>query len=270
MIVKCPSGLTGEVRKLKGSEANILADRKTARKGDQYDQILRACWTKTTDAGPYAGFGVSSGTDAIDWSQILVCDRFYILFAIRIATYGPNYDFTVRCESRGCGNKIDWALNLLTELPLLDLPEESRSQIASGENRFATEVDGKEVVFSLLTGADEKRARKIMKTTKGTLFTTGLASRTVSIEGVETNQIIPFLNDLDLDQQLDLMDQFDDADGGFETTIEIECDSPSCGTVFEVNLPFEGAEFWLPRTRSRLKSKGGKTKRATRTMQTSP
>jgi hypothetical protein len=45
-----------------------------------------------------------------------------------------------------------------------------------------------------------------------------------------------------------LLDSFDEADGGVETSIEVEC--PACGGVQDVQLPFERG-FFLPTTRTR-------------------
>jgi len=257
MIVKLPSGLAGEVRKLKGTEADVLADRKAARKGETFDKVLAGCWLKTEDPGPYR---VADG-GSVPWGKVLVCDRFLALMVIRIATYGPLYTFKAHCDERerGCGARFDWEVNLETQLPIFDLPEDSRAAIREGRNRFNAEAEGRRVVFKLQTGEDEWRAGKKLVENKSQLMTTALANRIVEVDGIDKRRIDAWVQDLDMDVQLDLMAQFEAVDGGVETNLEIEC--PECDRPFEVSPPFEGADFWLPRQQSRKKSRDGRESR---------
>ena len=71
--------------------------------------------------------------------------------------------------------------------------------------------------------------------------------RIVEIEGVEDSGKRQFLEEMELGDAAALLDRFDEADGGVETTIEVEC--PSCLGVQEVQLPFERG-FFLPRTKA--------------------
>jgi hypothetical protein len=259
MNVKCPSGLQGEVRKLKGAEANILADRKAAQKGEVYDRILSACWVKTTNAGPYSF--VEEGDKAPPWGKILVCDRFYALVAIRIATYGADYAFPVQCPATPCRTKFDWEINLERDLEVYDLPEESVEKVASGSAVFETSVGGELVRFKLMTGEDERRAGRIITKNRDQLMTTALSSRIVEVGDLSrTTEIDKFLKELDLDLQWDLLRAFEEVDGGVEQVIEIEC--PECSLQFEVTLPFEGEGFWIPSTRKQAKSRRSTTKTA--------
>lgn len=267
MEVRCPSGLVGEVRKLKTTEANILADRKAAKRGETIDRILSACWLRTTDVGPYAKAGVKEGDDPVPWSKILVCDRFVALVAVRIATYGPDYVFPVLCPDEGgrlgCG-RFQWGINLAEELPLYDLPEESRAKIAAGENRFEAVVNDRRYVFKLLTGYDEKRNAQKLQDSGSELMSLAVASRIVSIDGIGEVGVTSFVENLDLPETLALLEAFEKVDGGFETKIDVVC--PKCGNQFEQNVPFEGAEYWLPRTPSRRRSEAKKKTSAARPM----
>lgn len=270
MKVITPSGFAGEIRKLKGSEANILSDRKAARKGETYDKILRACWLGTDDPGPYENHGhVASGSRNVSWGRILVCDRFVTLAAIRSLSYGSSYWFPVKCgeTGKGCGHPFEWEVDLESQIPIYPLPEESIQKIAAGDNRFDTEIDGIEIVFKLLTGADERRAGKNLRKNKSELFTTALASRIIDVKGRDRRAISSWLEGLDLDLQLELLNQFEAVDGGFETEIEVEC--PECDRIQGITVPFEGEAFWLPRSRKRRRSEAnGTPKRETRTMST--
>lgn len=266
MDIVCPSGLRGTVRKLRGSEANILSDRSIAKKGNTFELILSACWTETDDPGPYEGRGVSVGTSKIDWSRILTCDRFYALACIRIATYGSKFTFPTQCTSHNCRESFEWEIDLATDLPVVDLPDESRLAIRDGRNRFEVEVGGHSVAFKLQDGAGERRAGKRASANKDQLMTIALASRILEVDGLTRNhEITKWLKNADLDLQGELLKAFEESDGGIEQSIEIQC--PECFSEFEVTLPFEGEAFWMPSTR-KSKSKKRTTKRKTRTIAT--
>jgi hypothetical protein len=254
MQVICPSGLTGEVRKLKGREANALADRRMARKGRTYDKILNGCWQSTDNPGPYKDLP-SSGK--LPWGKILVCDRFYTLAAIRIATYGSDYIFPTRCGDvgiGGCGNQFEWEVDIAKDLDVFDLPEESKAKIAAGDNRFEVTLEGVRYAFKLLTGEDERRTGQRLQNRRETLVTSALEARLLEVEGVEhKHEFGPYLEELDLDVQLELLDKFEEVDGGIDTDFEVEC--PQCEKVYKAPVPFEGEAFWLPRSQTRRKKK---------------
>lgn len=269
MYVKCPSGLTGEVRKLKGREANNLASRKLARRGETYDTILKGCWLSTNEPGPYESYGVRSGDNSIPWGKILVCDRFYILTAIRIATYGPEYHFKSKCgemDGSGCENQFWWSVNLEKDFDVYDLPNESIQKIITKDNRFETTVDGVKYAFKLLTGDDERRSSKKLQESRDTLMTTALEARLIEIEGIDhRTKFASYLENLDLDIQLKLIEKFEEVDGGIDTDFEVEC--PRCGNIYEAPVPFEGEAFWMPRSQ-KLRSGKKSRKSKKRTMST--
>src|SRR4051794_41098829 len=96
--IVCPSGLAGEIRGLKGKEGKVLSDRTAARAGALFEKILAGCWLGTTDPGIYelSETGSTDSTGTIDWSKILVADRFYALLQIRALTFGDEYAFSVQ------------------------------------------------------------------------------------------------------------------------------------------------------------------------------
>jgi len=242
-IIVCPSGLSGEIRGLKGKEGKLLADRAAARTGSTFEKILSGCWLTTTDPGIY---DVPEGS-ALDWSRVLVADRFYTLLQIRALTFGEEYAFAVQCQSSGCRERFEWTLNL-KDLPVRSLTTEAKMAFKAG-NRFETKLprDGRKVWFRLMTGADEIRAAAVLKPGRGDMLLTALSLRIVQIEGVADNEKRKFLDEMEMADAAALLDQFDETDGGVETTIEVEC--PACAGVEEVQLPFEKG-FFLPRTKA--------------------
>ena len=77
-IIHCQSGLTGSIRGLKVREERVLADRKLQKAGRIVDELLRACWEETHDAGPY-----DFEAGKLDWNKVLQGDRFFALREIR-------------------------------------------------------------------------------------------------------------------------------------------------------------------------------------------
>lgn len=252
---------------MKGREANLLANRKEQKKGDVFDRVLSSCWLETIDPGPY-----EVGEDGrIPWAKVLQCDRFYTLVCIRIATYGPQFAFEVQCgrTSRttggGCDEKIEWELNLLEDLDVYDLPEESREKIAKGENVFEAMMGDRRVTFQLLTGELERKLSKKVQGNEDQQVTMALAQRIIEIEGVDRRKRLEFLDDHDFDQQVELLEELEEADGGVESRIEIQCPRPECKVIQEVALPFGGDAFWTPRKRGKASSRKRKPRTA-RTM----
>ncbi len=250
--VVCPSGLSGSVRGWKAKEANLLANRKGNRTGAGFDKMLANCWLTTTDAGPYKD--ASNGT--LDWSKVLTCDRFWSLLRIRAATFGSDYEFDITCaDRRNCGEKIPWECDL-SALPFKELPEESRVKIAAGDNRFEYTLQwgehaGTAAYFRLQTGLGEKKAANLIRGQDTRMVVASLASRIIEVDGIEKGKLIRFLDEMEMADLTAMMDNFDEADGGVETTIEIECNH--CGLLQDIELPL-AREFWLPRSKKRAAS----------------
>ncbi len=240
--ITCPSGLKGRIRGMKAREERILADRKLARSGGQLEQILAACWEETLDPGPY-----DFGDQSIDWGKVLQGDRFFTLLQIRVRSYGPEYAFSLPCESRSCRARIEWEVDL-RDLPVRALSDGSREALVAG-NRFETVLPdaGKRVTFLLLTGADERRMVPLRKAAGERPISTMLAFRLESIEGIETREKARFIEDLAMSDVSFLLGEFDRVDCGVETEIEVEC--PECLAVQAVELPFERG-FFLPTKRT--------------------
>jgi len=240
--ITCPSGLSGRVRGLKGREMNLLGNRKAAKTGELFDNLLNACWLQTDDAGPYE----LNDRGNPNWLDVLVADRLYILIQIRQATY-PNdpYSFKVTCPNRACEETFSWEIDF-DDLPVKPVPEDSLVKFKAGAPVTA-EIDGKTISYRLTTGKDERKAAKFLRGQEQRLLDL-LSLRIVEIEGIDTNRKRAWLEELELSKYRDMLDAFDEQDGGLETTIEIEC--THCGNTFEVDLPF-GAEFFLPRRHSK-------------------
>jgi len=236
--IVCPSGLSGQIRSLRVREERILADRQLARRGQQIDKLLAACWEETLDTGPY-----EFGGGSLDWGKVLQGDRFYTLMQVRVATYGADYAFDVTCQEPACRARIEWDLDL-NELPVQALSEESRRAFLEG-NRFETvlPVAGDEVVFRLLTGEDERKLGRRRGGDDGAALSGVLRARVVEVAGVEGRDLKRYLEELSFADADFLFDEFDRVDCGVDTTIEVECQE--CFGTQDVDLPFDQG-FFLP------------------------
>lgn len=239
--VECPSGLKGIIRGLTVEEAKILTDRRAVREGRVNTMLLEASWERTIDGGPYE---VHYGKPP-HWPSVLAGDRFFLITKIRVATYGPVYAFRIPCGN--CGEKIEWTINLDTDLEVVPYPEESIRMFKEG-NRFVTKVVGPEVTFHLTTGLHEEKYSRTAKGSDNALLT-GLLNRIDSVAGDENKNTVAWVKRLGLNDVRNLMAAFDEVGGGIETEIDIDC--TECNAVQEVQLPFVKREFWMPyRSRS--------------------
>ena len=236
--ITCPSGLSGRVRGVKVAEERILADRSLSRDGALVDALLGACWVETLDAGPYEFTSPNP-----PWDRVLQGDRFFALTQIRAETYGHEYAFSVGCQQRGCGARIEWEVDL-TELPVRELSAESRVAFKGG-NRFEATLPGgaTRIGFKLLVGADERRLAALRRQSADRPLSAVLAYRITDVDGVAARDIRGWLDELSMRDATALARAFDEADCGVETTIEIAC--PECGAHQEVELPFDRS-FFMP------------------------
>lgn len=244
MEITCPSGLTGIIRGMTVGEAGRMANRKAARRGDATDRILMGSWVETLDPGPYT----LAKDGSLDWSKVLIADRFFATMMVRVATHGPDFDFRVQCEA--CQQSIDWFLKL-TDLPVKRVPKASLENFVNG-NRFETSVGGKVVTFRLHSGKDELKVQRAARLAEDPL-TAVLAHQIIEIQG-EKNKI-HWIKNLGLATGFELREKFDDVDGGVESDIDVVCDE--CGTEQAVDLPFGRREFWAP---SRKRRKAGRSR----------
>lgn len=251
--VVCPSGLAGRIRGMIGKDYRSI-NKALARTGEGMTRILNACWVETTDPGIYR----TNAAGNIDWNDAIVGDRLFALIAIRRAMYpGEPYPFDATCRERACRERIHWQLDL-AELEVKPLPETSRELLRAGKNEFSVDVGGTTVTFAILTGREQGAAHKLVqkafrdaeKDSKPSDIILTLAARTKRVAALDDDadylDKVAWLEDLPSAEHRKLIRSFDRVDGGVNTTIEIECQQPTCASVQEVELPFD-ASFLFPK-----------------------
>lgn len=236
--IVCPSGLTLSIRGLKGKEANLFTNAALHRKGIFIDKILDACVEEVIDPGPYE---LPEGSK-VNWAKVLTGDRYYAIIQVRAETYGSVLEFQNDCKA--CGGKMTLELDLDTDLDVTFLPRERYPELDKGSVTTLPE-SGEEVCFHLQTGQDEHRSAKRMRNNRSRAVSVALATRLDSISGVETNDKLRWVEDLDLKDMVALMEAMEGADCGVETALKEDCEH--CYTENEVELPLSSADFWLPK-----------------------
>ncbi len=235
IFVETPSGLTGTLRGMQGSEVDYFANKKNTKRGGLGSKILERLWVKTE--APGRAYTVADD-GAIDWDTTLRGDRFYLYLMARVATFGPIYSFQLTCPHSDCEQSFYHDLNLLD----LDLQPYSTKSINCfrDDNRFVTNALGFDVGFQLVTGRIETKLDAVERKSKQERMSAALAQRILSVEAIgdDREKIQEWLRGLDQYDLLELTESMDDSDGGYETSIDVEC--PWCQEVIEeVELPLD-------------------------------
>jgi len=234
--------MTGTIRGLKGKEMRLLSDRRKARSGELFDDLLHACWLQVDDPGPYRLDASGSPT----WLDVLSGDRFHILIQLRQATYPEElYSFPTQCTAPACGEPFQWEVSL-DELPVRMLSEDSLRRFKEGIPFEAT-MDDTLVKFELSIGRHERKGAKFAKGNNADVMRV-LAQRIVSVDGVDQKELVAWLDDRELSEHRDLLQAMDAVDCGVETAIEVQC--PECGNIQKESLPF-GPAFFMPVQRAK-------------------
>lgn len=247
MRIDFPSGLSCEFRKLKGKELSALANAGDSISTQNFINMLRSCWTVTVSAGPY-----THADDGVpNWDQVVSGDLLYGITMLSAASMpeGDRYVFPVRCESRHIGSDAStrnfrWGLSLARDVKVQRMSPEAQKMMRESGNRFPAKLlSGEEASFKLLTSADDKPLRDLLRLHK--IRTATLAERFAvqftSVAGVNSDLRTRYRFFLELDNDVleDLREQTEKYDCGFMTSVEVTCPDASCGMVQEVQLPFD-------------------------------
>lgn len=252
LLLEAPSGLTAEVRKIRGVElVNLAEQADDAAAADSFGQVLGSCWVRTIDPGPYP-FVKGDSDERPPWARILKGDVLFAFVYLRRISMpnGDDYDFDIRCEE--CRKRYGWSVNLASDLTVKRLPPESVERIKRAEPFETRTSDGRLIRFMLQTTGQEDPMLRLMKQQKRgrSTFVDTLAAQTISIEGVNPDLRARwrFISELDLDELYRLREAFEAPDCGLDTAIQTRCTKRDCSWVQDVNLPL-GRNFFAPRRR---------------------
>lgn len=243
-IVTCPSGLSGEVRGITGKSFELLNNKALHRTGKFTGKLLDACWTSTSDPGPYA----PDDDGKLDWDKVLAGDRFYAVMQVRIAMYGPLYDFSVRCKAKDCKHMFRWEGLNLEELPVKKFAEADLNAFKNGNVHEGVLPDGRKFRFKLATGTEEAKIAQLVD--KQDAFNQAMVARLHSVDGV-TGTLRSFFEQQEISVHFAMLREMDKHDGGVDTTVEVVC--PKCDYLFQADVPFD--EGFLVPSRNRTTAK---------------
>jgi hypothetical protein len=238
---KLPDGKV-EIRPFKGREQALLQQQGGGIIG-KIDAILRAC--------------VRFPDTFKDPKELLLTDRFAILLAQRTKTFGPKYEFEVRCRS--CGAQQHQAI---------DITEDFNEVVGTEDlvEPFPVELTdcGKTVHLRFIRGMDDdqiaKNAKRMqMQSNDGSdpSYLLRVAMQIVKIDGEDEERYKPlpfrqkFVEELTASDLIELEDAVNEKEPGIDTRIYPEC--RSCGYTNELTMPFDAA-FFRPRRRRRSRN----------------
>lgn len=256
MLIELPSGLVGEARRIRGTEAIELAEiAATPRvKVNSLGKVLRGCWLQTTVPGPYSH--AKAGEMSVDWDRVLKGDLLYGLIHLRAVSVenGLQYDFPVQCER--CRARYEWRINDITkDFPVRRLSADSAEHLAAGRPFKTTcaDADGvkHELTYDLMFPSQDEVLRSLLKSLdrKRSTEVESLAAQTRTIDG----EIRPpgtrqkFFANLDLGELSRVRDVYDESDVGMDVDVLTTCQEADCGWEQETTVPF-GRTFWKPET----------------------
>lgn len=251
-----PSKMKLKFRKLMLHDESVLADAMNDKRADieeTIEQIVTSCVVSVVDPGPYTKLKEGDSLTQRSWLEILRGDYFCACLKLREMSYRDRgkIDVDLKCDAGGtCKHEFAVEVDISNDLIYQELPEESFNRLREGKS-FETIVAGRKVQFMLSMGKSQHLARKYMEQYSGRTMAAGLRSRIISVEGVESRDIMDWLDGqgknpeymgLTADDAEDLRDAFDAADCGVDTTLEAKC--PKCHGYFDFVLPFTG--IFLP------------------------
>jgi len=245
-IFQLPSGAKVELRAMTVADEDLVTSGKSNRQSKMIGALLDACCLRVVDPGPY---GSLAEGDKPDWNKVLGGDRFAAFIYLRTISFrdGTLYDFETQCPA--CGKRGEYRVNLLEELPVQELSEESAAVFERG-GTFNIEIGGKTVSYRHALGSDEDRFEKLQEQYPDRVSSCALRTRIKKIEGLSESEFLNWLSELTSDEAEDLRDAMDENDCGMDTEIEITC---RCGFTSVLDVPFDASLFLPGRGRRKRK-----------------
>ncbi len=222
-----------ELSELTGNEEDLLASPSVAN-NRKMGLLIGRCVKRL-------GTIIDRGKLAMIADNLTIGDRTYLMFALRRITLGDQYPFKSTCPS--CSRESTYEVDM-SQLEIKKMKDPMRRIYD------ATLPSGRLVRFRVLTGADENKLSSIRKMEDK--LSTALVIRLEMLDGKPpTLQDIKQMSMRDRD---DLRAEFDEHDGGVDTSLEMRC--TLCGAEFNDEIDPGQAGFFFPSvTRKRSKTR---------------
>jgi hypothetical protein len=160
-------------------------------------------------------------------------DRIFLLLAIRRATLGDEMPFITKCPACEHESQLTVDLSELDVVPMKD------SRVRAYD--VTLPKSGQVVRMKVLTGKGEDAISKASNRGKD-IITTAIFCRVESID--EKPVTMADLKKLSLSDRNFLREQWEEAEGGVDTEIEVEC--PSCDHEYVTELDIAQQGFFNP------------------------
>lgn len=220
-----------QIKAMTAQEEDILMSRALIREGTVVSHLIRSCLIDKS----------------IDPRDLLSGDRNAILVSIRITGYGTEYRTNISCPSCKKPNIESF------DLSSVGIKRLGAAPVSDGMNEFAftLPVSKKQVIFKLMTVADEEedqrvkeRMQKLFPDAKvdGTV-TRILENQIISIDGRrERAAISAFIKSMPAADSRALRKHMNDIEPGLDMQFDYAC--KSCGEESKVVLPLGATFFW--------------------------
>lgn len=190
--------------------------------------------------------------EGFDVSRLTATDTLYMLFKLRILSYGEDYKFITRCPE--CGKKIEVSIKL-SDLPVTTL-EEDYAEKLSGKlphrgdtvyTRILTNQDSEEIDREI-----KRRKKRNPEDESGYILRIARGIEKIELVEPDKNGKKELTGSLDIERyvgnltDLDaraIMSIRDSINYGIDTLIEQIC--PECGEYIDINVRFS-SEFFRP------------------------
>ncbi|HUW32650.1 MAG TPA: hypothetical protein VM223_13650 [Planctomycetota bacterium] len=241
-----PSGLRGEFRELTVADEDLLAAAsrtgKIAKQERALDEMLRNCWVKTTDAGPYrkpTDEDESGSPRQFDLNDFVLGDKLWYALQLRIESMGSEVAIPVECPG---GHTFQHEYDL-RDIKMLKLPDAAAKSLREGVPlSFKLPRCGRTVKYILMTGRMQVQFSKAVRDFPGEISTELLASRIVEVSGfdeagldteTQTN-IRGWIRRLGMFDAKAFREEMVKNDCGPDTNIKVKCDQ--CAREFTHDL----------------------------------
>lgn len=195
-----------------------------------FDSIIKACVVEPKN---------------LDIGELIPADSNYLLFRLRIHTYGPDYDIVTNCPN--CRARNENTINL-EDLPVRELDD-------SFSEPFIIELpmSGDKLECMLLRKKDldavDARSKKIARRSKANVneisfnYRMGKYIKKINGKEVSWDDAVNYTLDMHGRDSAYFWDQLNKVDIGYDTELEIECDE--CGEIYNTMMPLS-MDFFRP------------------------
>lgn len=223
-----------EVREITGDEEDMLGSKKISDQ-KKIGELISRCVSRV---GSFQG---QQARDVLPY--LTVGDRTFLMFAIRRVSLGDDYPFVDKCPN--CELEQLFVLDLST----LDIRAMTDPMKRTYDIKLPS--SGKQVTWHVMIGKDEEFINKYDKSGLDSVSLAVLA-RLDSIDGTPVNlspiagkpAALLMVKSLNITDRNALRDDFDEREGGVETTMDMSC--PSCGHEFSRELEIGTTGFFFP------------------------